>query len=89
MPSVKQVLRVDGQEGQEWMKKLYCPKCFAEYREGFNQCADCEVSLAPGEAPDQTPSEDFPDVVGILDTNDNFALASACNALSQAGIIST
>jgi hypothetical protein len=24
---------------------MYCPKCKAEYREGFAQCADCEVEL--------------------------------------------
>ena len=23
----------------------YCPKCRAEYREGFTECADCEVAL--------------------------------------------
>jgi hypothetical protein len=43
--------------------------------------------LAPGEAPNQTRSEDFPELVGVLDTNDNFALVSACHALSRAGII--
>jgi hypothetical protein len=24
---------------------MYCPKCKAEYREGFTRCADCEVEL--------------------------------------------
>jgi hypothetical protein len=24
---------------------VYCPKCGAEYREGFNECSDCRVPL--------------------------------------------
>jgi hypothetical protein len=24
---------------------MYCPQCRGEYRPGFSQCADCEVSL--------------------------------------------
>ena len=38
---------------------------------------------------DDKPSvpESFPEMVGVLDTNDNWALASAATALSDAGII--
>jgi len=28
------------------MRVMYCPKCSGEYREGFYQCADCNVPLA-------------------------------------------
>ena len=24
---------------------MFCPQCHAEYREGFNECADCHVAL--------------------------------------------
>jgi hypothetical protein len=43
--------------------------------------------LAFGEAHDKPTPEDFPKLAGVLDTNDNFALASAATALQQAEII--
>jgi len=29
----------------------HCPNCLAEYRPGFDTCADCGVTLVPGPAP--------------------------------------
>lgn len=29
----------------------HCPNCLAEYRPGFDTCADCGTALAPGPAP--------------------------------------
>jgi|SRR5580765_4557449 hypothetical protein len=29
----------------------HCPNCLAEYREGFDTCADCGLALVPGPAP--------------------------------------
>jgi hypothetical protein len=29
----------------------YCPNCLAEYRPGFDTCADCGVTLVRGPAP--------------------------------------
>lgn len=29
----------------------HCPNCLAEYRPGFDTCADCGVELVPGPAP--------------------------------------
>lgn len=26
---------------------MFCPKCKAEYREGFSRCADCDIDLVP------------------------------------------
>ncbi|MFC1820415.1 putative signal transducing protein [Thermodesulfobacteriota bacterium] len=26
---------------------MFCPKCKAEYREGFFKCADCKINLVP------------------------------------------
>jgi hypothetical protein len=33
----------------------HCPRCLAEYRPGFQVCADCEVPLVPGPAPVEEP----------------------------------
>ncbi len=30
---------------------LHCPNCLAEYRPGFDTCADCGIALVPGPAP--------------------------------------
>lgn len=35
---------------------MYCPECKAEYREGFNICADCQTPLIAGPLPEE---EDF------------------------------
>jgi hypothetical protein len=29
----------------------HCPNCLAEYRPGFDTCADCGIALVPGPAP--------------------------------------
>lgn len=29
----------------------HCPNCLAEYRPGFDTCADCRIALVPGAAP--------------------------------------
>lgn len=66
---------------------MHCPRCLTKYREGFLECADCKLPLAFGEAPEKPTPEDFPKLIGVLDTNDNFAVASAVTALQQAEII--
>jgi hypothetical protein len=33
------------------------------------------------------PTESFPELVGVLDTNDNFALGISTAALNEAGIV--
>jgi len=53
----------------------HCPRCGAEYRAGFDRCADCDVELVPGPAlqrgRDGTPAAeltsapDHPDVVAL------------------------
>ena len=66
---------------------MHCPQCLTEYREGFHECADCKVPLQPGGPPIRPASEHFPQMVAVLDTNDNFALVSAGAALDQAEIV--
>ena len=38
----------------------HCPTCLAEYREGFDVCADDETPLVPGPAPLQPDEADAP-----------------------------
>ncbi len=39
---------------------MHCPKCLAEYREGFTKCADCGATLLPGPAPTEDRSDGAP-----------------------------
>ena len=34
---------------------MYCPKCRAEYQEGFTECADCGVALVRELPPEEEP----------------------------------
>jgi hypothetical protein len=47
----------------------HCPRCGAEYRAGFDRCADCGVELVAGPAPIPKPTlskpVDHPDVVTL------------------------
>jgi hypothetical protein len=45
---------------------MFCPKCRAEYREGFNMCADCNIELV-GELPPE-PKPEFVDYEQVLAT---------------------
>ncbi len=61
---------------------MFCPECGAEYREGINECADCDVALT-AEAPhlhDGEPS------VGIFRTADATLLPVLKSVLSSADI---
>ena len=72
----------------------HCPRCGAEYRAGFDRCADCDVELVAGPAPrdpaepraDQLPKPpEHPDIVTLcrLPFEDATLLAGA---LRDAGI---
>lgn len=53
---------------------MYCPQCRAEYREGFDRCAECDVKLVAELPPeDHTPVEHVvvfettePDVIPVI-----------------------
>lgn len=71
---------------------MFCPKCGAEYREGYTRCADCETDLV-----EKLPEEDVadneeyeldPDVkfVEILTTNNLSDVAFIKSILDDAGI---
>ncbi len=41
---------------------MFCPKCKAEYREGFTECADCKVALVWALDEPEPPDHEFEDV---------------------------
>ena len=65
---------------------MHCPRCLTEYREGFSECADCHVALAPGAPP--VPEESGPEgkLVSVLESSDAFAVSLAKGNLEEAGI---
>lgn len=80
---------------------MYCPKCLTEYRDGFLECADCHVALAPGLPPQlatgpspqviagphlQAPDNGELALITVLETDDRFALSLATAALEDGGI---
>ena len=66
---------------------MYCPECRTEYRDGFNECADCRVALLPGTAPQPDAAFDPDlDLVVVLETNERIQLAFAKGVLDDAGI---
>lgn len=64
---------------------MHCPRCLTEYRDGFAECTDCHVALAPGAPP---VSEEAPDenLVSVLESSDPFAVTLAKGTLEDAGI---
>jgi hypothetical protein len=64
---------------------MYCPECGGEYREGFFQCADCDVALVET-APMQQEPAPVQDLVTVLETGDPGVLALAESLLLEAGI---
>jgi Putative prokaryotic signal transducing protein len=67
---------------------VYCPVCKTEYREGFTECSDCQVTLLAGTPPPEPPSSFDPDLdlVVVLETNDAVQMALAKGMLEDAGI---
>ena len=63
---------------------MFCPKCGAEYREGFYECADCHVQLVwelPLE-PEKKPVE----LVTVASVENAVHLALVKSILEEAGI---
>ncbi|MEJ2247307.1 MAG: hypothetical protein P8Y80_14710 [Acidobacteriota bacterium] len=45
---------------------MFCPKCKAEYREGYSKCTDCDIDLVPELPPEPGPSHvDYVDFIKI------------------------
>jgi hypothetical protein len=67
---------------------VYCPQCRCEYRDGFTECSDCQVTLLAGTPPPE-PVDRFDPTLGlvvVLETNDQIQLALAKGLLEEAGI---
>ncbi len=47
---------------------MFCPKCRAEYREGFFTCSDCHIDLVGTIPPLHEPEYEFVNFIEILAT---------------------
>jgi len=65
---------------------MHCPQCRAEYRDGFSECSDCHVPLAPGLPPAPQTVEHTVQLVTVLETSDPFLMNLAKATLEDAGI---
>jgi len=65
---------------------MHCPQCLTEYRDGFAECADCRVPLAPGLPPAPQPEAHTAELVTVIETSDPFLMNLAKAALEDAGI---
>ena len=67
---------------------MYCPECGAEYRDGFFQCSDCQVSLVlhpPESAATYQPIEHL-ELVTLLEIDNPIRLAIIRSVLEAEGI---
>jgi|ERR1700722_496909 hypothetical protein len=65
---------------------MHCPQCLTEYRDGFKECADCHVALAPGSPPNRPAEGHSVDLVSVLETSDPFVVNLGKATLEDAGI---
>ena len=63
---------------------MFCPKCRAEYRQGFTECADCRVPLVDVLPPE--PEAEWVDLVTVLATINASTVALAKSILEDARI---
>ncbi len=79
----------------------HCPNCLAEYRPGFDTCADCGVRLVPGPAPATEehapvdtrhhahPTEDRQQVPVVLATLPRLEAQILAGRLQAEGLVAT
>jgi hypothetical protein len=67
---------------------MHCPQCLTEYRDGFTECADCRVPLAPGAPPaeEEPAGEPAAELVTVFESSDPFAVNLAKGTLEDNGI---
>ena len=64
---------------------MFCPKCRAEYREGFFECSDCQIPLVD-QLPDEQQGDADLELVTVLETKDPGVLTIAKSLLAEVGI---
>jgi len=65
---------------------MFCPKCKAEYREGFSRCADCDIDLVLEISPEPEPSVEYFDFIKIITFSSRHEAELAKSLLSVNGI---
>jgi hypothetical protein len=65
---------------------MHCPQCLTEYRDGFTECADCRVPLAPGLPPGPEEEAHNVELVTVLETTDPFVANLAKATLEDNGM---
>jgi hypothetical protein len=65
---------------------MFCPKCGAEYREGFYRCADCEIALVHELSPVPEPSAEYLNLAHIKTYSDRHEADLVKGLLSENGI---
>ncbi len=63
---------------------MFCPKCRAEYEEGFSVCVECESDLVNELPPEEEP--EFTDYVEIMGTYNPADVALIKSILDSEGI---
>jgi len=64
---------------------MYCPKCKAEYRDGFIECADCHVPLVaglPSEKQELMYDDPVPEFVDLEEVMTSFDIGEIAMARS-------
>ena len=66
---------------------MFCPRCEAEYRTGFNRCSECNVALVYRFPANSTVSPEFETALVVIRTYHNkFEADLARTTLEAAGI---
>lgn len=66
---------------------MFCPRCEAEYSEGFTKCSDCHIPLVPelGPVPDDRPG--YTEYEEVMSTFNPFDIAMIKSLLDAEDIL--
>jgi hypothetical protein len=66
---------------------MFCPQCKGEYREGFTECADCQIPLVSELPPSESNDEQKAvDLVEVLSTADPGLISLVKSVLEAEGV---
>jgi hypothetical protein len=66
---------------------MYCPKCRAEYREGFTNCSDCHIPLVRELGPATDDRPEFVEYEEVMSTFNPFDIAMIKSLLDGEDIL--